>query len=156
MTELRFGFLGDYPVAGMGEPWASKLEETHMLLKAAGVGAVLCLTEDDLYGKAHTAAGFRFLHIAVEDTLPPTVDDMNRAVGFINACLDDGLGVAVHCFEGRGRTGTVLAAWLGTQESLTAQDAISRTRRLRPHTVLTPPQKQFLAAYLDGRISPSS
>jgi atypical dual specificity phosphatase len=152
MIELRFGYLGDYPVAGMGEPWSSKLEETHRLLKQSGIGAILCLTEDDLYGKQHEAAGFRFLHIPIDDTFAPTAEGMDQAVVFIKACLEDSIGVAAHCFEGRGRTGTILCGWLGLRESLNSGDAINRIRHLRHHTVLTPPQKQFLAYYLDEYI----
>lgn len=156
LNELRFGFLGDYPVAGMGEPWSSKLEDTHLLLKQSGIGGILCLTEDDLYGKKHVAAGFCYLHIPVEDTQPPTTDDMNRCMGFINRCLEKGIGVATHCFEGRGRTGTILGGWLGIRESLNSGDAINRIRCLRHHTVLTPSQRQFLAYYLDDYLPSQS
>ena len=152
LTELRFGYIGNHPVAGMGEPWSSKLEETHRLLKQSGIGAILCLTEDDLYGRQHETAGFRFLHIPIDDTFPPTTDGMDLAIGFINQCIENRIGVAAHCFEGRGRTGTILCGWLGLRESLNSNDAINRIRHLRHHTVLTPSQRQFLAYYLDEYI----
>jgi atypical dual specificity phosphatase len=148
IKELRFGVLDGYPVAGMGEPWASKLPETHALLLKNAIHAVLTLTEDDLYGKHHIEAGFLHLHIPIEDCEPPTVDDMDRAVAFIDECMDQGRGVAVHCLEGRGRTGTVLAAWLGKKEALNCSDAINRIHTLRHHTVLTPSQREFLGIYL--------
>ncbi|MFO7965452.1 MAG: dual specificity protein phosphatase family protein [Desulfobacterales bacterium] len=149
MKELRFGFIGDYPVAGMGEPWASKIAGTHRLLRQAGIGAILCLTEEDLYGRRHVSAGFRYGHIPVEDTRPPALEAMEQAVSFIDHCLENGTGVAVHCLEGRGRTGTVLCGWLGMRESLNAANAVTRIRRLRPETVLTPTQKDFLVQFLD-------
>jgi atypical dual specificity phosphatase len=75
---------------------------------------------------------------------------MDRAMRFIDNCLEEGRGVAVHCMEGRGRTGTVLAAWLGRKESLSPQDAIRRMYDLRDHTIITPTQRAFLERYLNG------
>ena len=146
--ELRFGFLGDYPVAGMGEPWIAKMTETHELLNGCGIRGILTLTEDDLYGQKHRDAGFLHFHLPIDDCEPPDNAGMDRAVGFINACLEKNAGVAVHCFEGCGRTGTVLAAWLAQKEMLKAEAAITRIHALRHHTVLTASQRDFLKLYL--------
>ena len=149
-NELHFGFLGDYPVAGMGEPWAYKIKDTHAFLKEQGIGGILTLTEDDLYGENHRAAGFLHFHEPIDDCEPPTIEGMDRTLQFIDQCIDQGFGVAVHCFEGRGRTGTILAAWLGIKESLNGEDAIIRVHMLRHHTVLTPSQREFIHLYLDA------
>lgn len=149
IKELRFGFVGDYPVAGMGEPWASKMEITHELLRSQGVGGILTLTEDDLYGRKHLEAGFLHFHEPVNDCEPPAPEAMERALGFIDRCLARGTKVAVHCFEGRGRTGTVLTAWLAKEEGLGAAEAIHRIHELRRHTVLTPSQREFLFTFLE-------
>lgn len=151
LTELRFGFLSSYPVAGMGEPWASKIEKTQTLLKHQGIGGILTLTEDDLYGDMHKKAGFLHHHEPIDDTEPPSVEGMDRAIFFINECIGKGVGVVAHCFEGRGRTGTVLAAWLGLHENLGPENAIKRVNILRHHTVLTPSQREFLHHYLKDR-----
>jgi atypical dual specificity phosphatase len=151
IRELRFGFIGGYPVAGMGEPWAAKIDKTHEVLRNHGVGGILTLTEEDLYGNQHKNAGFMAFHEPIDDCQPPSMAGMDRAIAFINACLDRGTGVAVHCFEGRGRTGTVLAAWLAGEEGLMADQAIARIHELRWHTVLTPSQKAFLTRYLNDR-----
>ena len=149
LKELRFGFIGDYPVAGMGEPWLSKMVQTHDILRQRGVGAILTLTEEDLYGQHHRDAGFFHLHEPIDDCEPPDADGMNRAIDFINQCLANGSGVAVHCFEGRGRTGTVLTAWLARKESLNAEAAIQRIHALRQQTVLTVSQREFLNIYIN-------
>lgn len=149
LAEIRFGFLHPYRVAGMGEPWHTKIKETHRLLAAQGIGAILTLTEDDLYGEVHRSAGFDQHHEPIDDTEPPATEGMNRAIAFIDACLEKGRGVAVHCQEGRGRTGTVLCGWIGLKESLTPADAIVRVHELRNDTVLTQSQRAFLLEYLD-------
>ncbi len=149
LKELRFGFLGSYAVAGMGEPWVSKMERTHGLLREMRIGGILTLTEDDLYGTLHQKAGFLHHHEPIDDTLAPSIEGMDRAVSFMDHCLNQAFGVAVHCLEGRGRTGTILGAWLGIRESLNPENAVRRIYELRPHTLLTPAQKKFLYEYLD-------
>ncbi len=148
LKEIRFGYLDPYRVAGMSEPWSLKMETTLCLLKEEGIGAILTLTEDNLYGTEYRAAGFVNHHEPIEDCEPPSMEGMDRAIGFINNCLEEGYGVAVHCLEGRGRTGTVLGAWLGLEESLGPQDAIKRVYELREHTIITPTQRSFLHQYL--------
>jgi atypical dual specificity phosphatase len=151
LKEISFSYLHTYPVAGMSEPWTEKMETTLALLKEQGIGAILTLTEDNLYGEEYTAAGFLNHHEPIEDCEPPTTEGMDRAIGFIDSCLEEGCGVAVHCLEGRGRTGTVLAAWLGLKESLSPQDAIRRVYDLRERTTITPSQRAFLDRYLNGK-----
>jgi atypical dual specificity phosphatase len=149
IDELWFGFLGPYRVAGMGEPWSMKMDATHRFLREQGIGAILTLTEDDLYGERHRAAGFLHLHEAMDDGEPPDEDGMQRALAFIDSCLEQEVGVAVHCMEGRGRTGTVLCAWVAARESLGPEDAIRRIYALRPCTVLSHSQRAFLQRVLD-------
>ncbi|MEE8400138.1 MAG: dual specificity protein phosphatase family protein [Desulfobacterales bacterium] len=148
LDQIHFGFLHPYKVAGMGEPWVQKMADTHRLLKAKGIGAILTLTEDDLYGDLHRSAGFLCHHEPIDDTEPPTREGMRRALDFMDACLEKGQGVAAHCMEGRGRTGTILCAWVGLKESLAPQEAMIRIHELRAYTVLTPTQRSFLLEYL--------
>ncbi len=149
LRQIHFDFLSPYPVAGMGEPWITKMSATHALLKACGIGAILTLTEDNLYGSHHLEAGFVLRHEPVDDGEPPTAQALERSVVFIEGSLMAGRGVAVHCLEGRGRTGTILCAWLAFREHLTADGAISRVRHLRPYTALSVSQKEFLKNYLN-------
>ena len=136
----------------MAEPSHRDMELTHTLLIEQGIGAILTLTEDDLYGQRHRSAGFLHHHEPVDDCEPPTDEGMNRALAFIDDCLDSGVGVAVHCLEGRGRTGTVLCGWLGLKESLDPASAIRRIYDLRFHTVLTPAQQAFLHRFLSEKM----
>ena len=156
LEEIRFGFLYPYRVAGMGEPWHLRFERTQQLLAAQGIGGILTLTEDDLYGEQHRAAGFLHHHESIDDCEPPATSGMDRAIKFMDDCLEKDFGVAVHCLEGRGRTGTVLCAWVGLKESLRAQNALERIYTLRHHTVLTQAQRLFLYQYLgDERNTPN-
>lgn len=149
LQQIHFSLLRPYLVAGMGEPWIDKMSDTHAALKRCGIAAILTLTEDDPYGEMHIKAGFQQRHEPINDGESPTLDGLVRSVAFINDCLHRGEGVAVHCLEGRGRTGTVLCAWLAATEQLNGESAIHRLRRLRPFTALSPAQKLFLLDYLE-------
>ncbi len=151
LHRLRFQYIPPYRVAGMAEPWSMEVEETLKVLAWKGVGAILTLTEDNLYGDKYLEAGFEYHYEPIDDCEPPTFSAMERAVDFIDASIYKGLGVAVHCLEGRGRTGTVLAGWLGLKENLSPEDAISRIYEARVHTIITPSQREFIKRYLQSK-----
>lgn len=152
LHRIRFQFIHPYRVAGMAEPWSMEVEETLKVLTCKGIGAILTLTEDNLYGDKYLKAGFEYHYEPVNDCEPPTFSAMERAVEFIDGSLDRGHGVAVHCLEGRGRTGTVLAGWLGLKENLSPEDAINRIYEARVHTIITPSQRRFIHQFLHGRL----
>ncbi|MDY6968482.1 MAG: dual specificity protein phosphatase family protein [Spirochaetota bacterium] len=148
LEEIGFSFIHPYQVAGMGEPWSMKLNSTLELLQEHNIGAILTLMENNLYYHQYCEAGFLSHHESVDDCMPPTAEAMDRAIEFIDHSLSKGLGVAVHCFEGRGRTATVLAAWIGKKESLDPQRAIERVYKARPHSIITKEQRAFLCNYI--------
>jgi atypical dual specificity phosphatase len=153
LAEIRFGFLNPYKVAGMAEPWLEKIGPTLELLRNLGIGAILTLTEDDLYGSRYVAAGFLHHHEPINDCEAPSKEGMDRAVSFIDSSLKKGCCAAVHCLEGRGRTGAVLCAWLAIKESLDADEAIKRVYNLREYTVITDVQREFLHLYLNKKFT---
>jgi len=51
-------------------------------------------------------------------------------------------GVAVHCYWGRGRTGTMLAAYLVAVNEMYPDEAIDHIRRLRPFSIETDEQEE--------------
>lgn len=150
LDEIRFAYLPGFSVAGMAEPWRDKIDDTIKLLRKEGIGAVVTLTEDNHYGGKFSSAGIRHLYEPINDCEPPEPEAMDRIVAFIDRALDDDLAVAVHCCEGRGRTGTILGTWLGLKLSLTGEEAIENIYKIRFHTVITVPQRKFMIDYLDN------
>ncbi|MBW1990492.1 MAG: dual specificity protein phosphatase family protein [Deltaproteobacteria bacterium] len=147
---LGFGYLSPYRVAGMAEPGREGIQATLALLARRGIGAVLTLTEDDLLARFYLSAGFAHAHVPVDDGGAPSFAEMDRAMDFIQTNLARGRGVAVHCLEGRGRTGLVLGAFLAREEGLGWPRVFQRLKEARPSTVLNDAQRRFLAAYLDS------
>jgi len=152
LHRIRFQYIWPYKVAGMAEPWSMEVEETLKALASKGISAILTLTEDDLYGDRYIQAGFEHHYEPVDDCEPPTFAAMERAVNFIDSSLEKGMGVAVHCLEGRGRTGTVLAGWLGLKEKLGPEEAVNRIYEARVHTIITPSQREFIRRYLGRKL----
>ena len=53
----------------------------------------------------------------------------------------------IHCAHGKGRTGTVLACYLIKHHNMTAAEAVSKIRMLRPGSIETSEQEQTVFLY---------
>ena len=100
-------------LAGMAYPGRADWSQ----LAAEGIGHVVCLTHDVApYDPSPcTVAALRLQDLVSGD--PPTNPDRERALVHtaaddVIAHLEAGVGVAVHCMGGRGRTGTVIGVAL--------------------------------------------
>ncbi len=71
---------------------------------------------------------------------------MHQAVSIIQASLKSNQPVVVHCVQGLGRTGTIIAGYLTTC-GFTAQGAIEYIRKLRPGSVETEEQEAVIYEY---------
>ena len=56
--------------------------------------------------------GFYFLRFPIKDGGVPTVRTMRAVLAVIGRHLEEGRKIYLHCWGGRGRTGTVLGCWL--------------------------------------------
>jgi atypical dual specificity phosphatase len=108
-------------------------------LRQQGIQVLISLTEDPVYRNWVNEAGLMALHVPVEDMQPPDQTQLDQCVSAIAKAGEQGIGAAVHCGAGMGRTGVVLAAYL-VSKGLSAQEAVSKVRRLRPGSIETPEQ----------------
>ena len=82
---------------------------------------------------------------------------MDAILEKVNSLLEAGRVVCVHCWGGIGRTGTVVAAWLGRKYGLNAEEALQHQqarwhenpKSKLTHENVTPYQIHFLQAYLN-------
>ncbi|MBL1178950.1 phosphatase domain-containing putative toxin [Pantanalinema sp. GBBB05] len=93
-------------LAGVRKPTADEIVE----LQTAGVGAIVSVMDDlsnlDLYEQG----GIPHHWLSTKGRMPPSLEQIQELQDFVDEQNNLGYGVAVHCTNGRRRTGTMLAA----------------------------------------------
>ena len=126
----------EYP--GAKEP--EKTEEKLRVLIDAGITSFVDLTEpgeqtwdrtpmvpyDGLLG-----ADVTYTRFAIPDTSVIDDDGYDAILAHIRAEIAADKNVLVHCWGGKGRTGTVVGAWLIEQQGLGYPEVIDRMQQLR-------------------------
>ena len=95
-------------------------------------GAVIPGYEQELREEA-AALGVEARHhrLSIVDVSVPTPGHMVRVLDTIDAALAEGLPVYVHCWGGRGRTGTVAGCYLARHGYASGQRALDFVQHLR-------------------------
>jgi atypical dual specificity phosphatase len=110
-------------------------------LRDQGIELLISLTEDTPRRDWVDNAGLLVFHDPMQDMEPPTPHQLEQALSAIHRAHEQGMGVAVHCGAGLGRTGVVLACYF-VSKGTPPQEAIARVRRLRPGSIETDEQEQ--------------
>ena len=82
-------------------------------------------------------------YLPTEDDEAPAIDQLRRGIDFIGKAVGDGEKVYVHCALGRGRSPTMVAAYL-IDQGLAVDDAVELIRKARPIIELSPEQVEQL------------
>ena len=139
----NFSFVIEGKLAGMAQPGRSKpLQEDLTFLKAQGIGAIVSVTELALDEAIVRSFSLRYLHLLVQDYCAPTMQQIEEFLTFLEAVEGNG-AVAVHCYAGQGRTGTLLACALVNQ-GMSAEEAIRIVRAKRRPSIDTLVQEQVI------------
>lgn len=142
---LKKGQLAGTPRPGV----VRDIEHDLRALRRVGVDVLVTLTETPLEGPALADFGIATRWFPVPDMHAPSVAQAIALCEALDALIEDGRTVAVHCLAGLGRTGTVLAAYLiwEGREPLEALDAV---RRIEPRWVQSERQVAFLQEFAAG------
>ena len=155
MALARFYWLIEDTLAGCSRPGGRNGDETALeadlrWLRSRGIGAVLSLTETPLAPGVLAEHGLISLHLPVDDLTPPAPRQLVEALAFLDWQRARGRAAVVHCLEGQGRTGTVLAAHL-IRGGLSPEAAVREMRALCPGAISSPAQERALVAFAARR-----
>lgn len=137
----NFSWLERNKIAGCARP------VTEGELKAAmehGVRAIISLTGTPLTPDAVSKLGFEYMHSHISGA--PNNEQLDEIIKFIEEKNAQSKPVLVHCGEGKGRTGTVLAAYL-VSHGMSADEAIRTVRERRPGSIESPEQENAIREF---------
>jgi atypical dual specificity phosphatase len=99
------------------------------------VKAILALTETSAPTSWIGGSGIEYKHVPVKNHFAPTLAQMEECVDFIEKNVQKANKTLVHCAAGKGRTGTVIAAYVCKRDNIPAELAIEQLRAKRGGSV---------------------
>lgn len=126
-------------LAGVRKPTKDEILE----LQTAGVGAIVSVMDDPSNLDLYEQVGIPHRWLSTKGGTPPRTEQIQKLQDFVDEQNSLGHGVAVHCTNGRRRTGTMLAAYL-IQSGLDFDQAMHRLLAAKPDIDLREAQVSFL------------
>ncbi len=140
MPPLGFSWVDEPHLAGLARPGSP---DDLRWLRKNGIEVLVSLTEDPLPRPWVNDAGLLAVHVPVQDLTAPTERQFEVVLETVLRAKRSGMGAAVHCLAGLGRTGTVLAGYF-VATGMDPEEAILKVRSMRPGSIETGEQERAI------------
>lgn len=140
---LAFAGPSDKPISALTQK--HKPSFYHDYFRDHNVTTIIRLNDAEYDKSGFTDAGFQHHDLIFPDGFPPTSTIAREFIEIVDAAEG---AVAVHCYAGIGRTGTLIAAYLVVKYQFTPEQAIAWTRMCRPGSVIGQ-QQDWLLTYFE-------
>lgn len=120
-------------------------------LDQQSIDLLVSLTIEPVDPSILAARGIDAMHLPVRDFTAPSQEQMLAFVREVHARHEAGEEVGVHCTAGLGRSGTMVAAYF-VSLGLSAEEAVSEIRKIRPGSIETESQEEAIAEFAAGWI----
>lgn len=134
----------------------SKSDDRDALLTLGITAVVDVRAERDAPEAFYAEQGIAYRRYRVPDTQVPGPDILSDAVAWMREQVADGRTVLVHCAKGRGRSATVLAAYLMATEGWSFDQVDALLRAKRSLVKLQPRHRQALEAWIADQPGPTT
>lgn len=94
----------------------------------------------------HGLAFKKHSYLPTIDNTPPSLEQLDEGVAFIQQIIDAKGIVYVHCGSGVGRSPTLVAAYL-VKQGMSLDEAVTRIQAARPFVRILPDQRKRLEEY---------
>lgn len=148
----NFHWIIEGLLAGMALPGLSFSEPMKDLedLRRLGFSMLVTLTEDSMPFDLIVRSGLIPYHIPIPDFEAPNFGQAEDFCRIVDRMESEGKMVAVHCYAGLGRTGTMAAAYLIHRNGIEADEAMRRVQEINSGYIQSNVQETFLYEWADN------
>ena len=82
-------------------------------------------------------------------SIPKVIESFKKCIDYLLTLIKSGNNIAIHCFGGHGRTGTVAAILYAILNNIDGQESLLKIRQLEPNYVETTEQENFVTYFVE-------